>query len=367
MMTIRCSTLPRALSCPASLVAPKIEIGGDRSEVARTGTAVHEALAAHVKGEPVPSFHDLAAKHDVDADQVAMLYHMGVGLWRPYADTLKILAVEHKFEQPLDADAKLRGSGDIIAEALGEPVPTIVVWDWKTGSPERDHSDQLIGYAWLANAEWRECEAVKIVTAWVRGQFVEIEDVSAEDMLEWRKRFTFALEHPKRFNPTATNCQFCHRQHECPARTAVVARSVTDLTANFDEKTALSRADLAALVPKAKLLEKVLEQYYATLQNVVQEDGFIPIGDGREVGLETRRRRTVRPLPFLTMNVAWDPNDLARFITINKSKLCKFVGEQVECGKGKAIEAFMERLSEAGAIAKSCYQVLTVRKIRKES
>ena len=48
MTEIHCSSLPRVMACPASLVPPAVRVETE-SEAARVGTAVHEALACHVR------------------------------------------------------------------------------------------------------------------------------------------------------------------------------------------------------------------------------------------------------------------------------------------------------------------------------
>src|SRR3990167_918515 len=82
VIDLRCSSLPRILSCPASRHAPAIDVQGD-DDAARLGSAVHVAAELHVKSVAITgdAYTDLAAAWKVDVEELRILSNMARQCW----------------------------------------------------------------------------------------------------------------------------------------------------------------------------------------------------------------------------------------------------------------------------------------------
>jgi hypothetical protein len=276
------------------MVASDIEIEGDR-DVALIGRAAHEALAVTVKGGD-PDFGAIAKTHGVERNSFAPLYYIGRRIWDEYRGGLAVIAIEKQMAAEILPGVTLQGTGDIIARAVQEAVPTIVPWDWKSGAMA-DHRDQLIGYAWLATREW-PAEHVKGVLCWLRDQVADVDDIGMDEVERLPERIREALDHPDRFCPGPDQCLYCPRRFDCPARTALVRQSIESLVeASAASKSlgliALDPAALAALWPKVRMIKGAMAQYDEVVRARVEEAGSLPVGDGTELVLKDVERTQI--------------------------------------------------------------------------
>src|SRR5262245_25969984 len=96
--SVRSSSLPLALTCPASQVPPRLPIASQTPE-ARLGSAVHELLSGVVRGKR----HDdedldaAAARWRVEPASVAPHYWNGRRAWEQLADYFPGPTVEEEF------------------------------------------------------------------------------------------------------------------------------------------------------------------------------------------------------------------------------------------------------------------------------
>lgn len=359
---VRCSSLPRVMACPASLVEPKVHIDIENVN-SRLGSAVHELLAALVRGEE----HDLrviADKWNVDVDALAPLYHVGRRRWGDYADLFQVHAVEKRMFVP-GTEVELSGTPDVVAHVIDSD--TLVIVDFKSGLPSRTHIEQLRGYGFLARLRWisNPNSTVKFFTFWLRSGDVDIQDITQTELMDWWANLPARLSHTDHYSPSPEACEFCPRQYECPARAHLVEQSITDLTP-ADGIKALSPAGLASLYPKAQMLARALDDYKTTLKAAIQERGALPIDETREIVLEERKRQMLEPKATIAMLQSIGI-DASAALMVHKAKACKLVGETAKRGeKGKAIDGFLNVLREQGAITISSYQSLTVQKAQKK-
>jgi len=364
MRQIHCSDLPRLMSCPASAQPPEVVFADTGSEASRLGTAVHSLLAASAQGFSA-KVTEVADENRVDPQECGVLYHMGNRMLRRYLDSIKLLAVEHPFSAPLDKDTDLVGTGDLIGEVLDAPEPTVLVIDYKTGRCDRDYRDQLCGYGWLAKSDWPEIEVVKSAIAWVRDQAVEIEDLTADDLVKWRARLDDALKHPNRYNPTPENCEFCARAHECPARSALVQRAMIDFMPTAQMKAAPpAPAHLGKLYDQSKMLKAALDAYDQALRATVAEHGPVPTGDGREIALVEGSNR------HLDVGGVIEKLGLEKALPALKASV-KAVSGIVRADaparqKGKTEQAFFTALEDEGMLTRTAFTKIRVRRVAKQ-
>jgi len=366
---IHCSTLPRILRCPASAVPPKVRIEQE-IEASLLGSAVHQALAKHVRGEET-DIPEIAEQMGVNLDELRILTAMGRQMWAQVSDSLKVLAVEDVWTAPLDDEHVLSGTADVVAEELLSEKPTLVVWDWKTGRVNRDYRAQVLGYAQLAWAQWPEAERIKVVIAWVRDRMLDVEEVEAYDLHDWQRRLYRSLAELDRYAPSPEACEFCPRAHECEARQAQARADALVLAEAHERLAELTPGELAALKPKADLLRQVLRGYDEALKAAVRKAGTLPTGDGRELYMEERTRMEIdfnaaRPTLREVLGCADDAElveRLAGCLALPKTPFLQQVAASAPRGaKGKRKAEVMAALEANGAVKKSSYEVLSVRK-----
>ena len=358
---IRCSALPRILECPGSLTPPIISLLTDNADAA-VGRAAHEALSLMVKKAEV-DLKKIAKKHEIPIDQIAPLYFIGRRIWSEYEDALVIIAAERHMMREIIPGVELGGTPDIIARAVQEARPTIVPWDWKSGVMVRCR-DQLIGYAWLFKKDWPS-EYAKAAVCWLREQMVDIEDIGIDEVDALPDRIREAIAHQERFSPNYDSCKYCPRQHECPAHTALVRKSIDTLSEIRERFEALPPAELASLYPKAKLIEGFLKHYHATLRNTVAIASELSTGDGRKLTIQPTERQnliTETALPLLTKKLG-SLEDVYPAIKLSRKEAIGLVRDAAPRGpKKEAQEALMAELDEAGAIERKIIEKLTVTK-----
>jgi len=369
IMEIHCSTLPRVMRCPASAYPPAVRI--ERGSVAaQIGVAVHEALATYV-GTRAHTINEVCETHSVPTDAAASLYWSGVHMYDEFAEGLRVLAVESSFGIPLSSEHTLCGTADLIAEELDAEVPTIIVWDWKTGRVQRDYLDQFRGYALHALHFWPEAENFKLVTAWCRDAVVESAEILAEDIMSWRGKLIAQLAKGEVFAASPEACEFCPRAHECPALRAEAQAGASALIPLTDAG-ALMPAEIARLKPKRDMLQKVLRQYDDALKAACAAHGPLAIGNGREVYLSESTRQAIlfdeaRSTLREHFDVATDDalvEHIAGALSLSKGELLRIVAREAPRGsKGTAKDALMEQLKSAGAVQETTYTQIATREV----
>ncbi len=359
---LRCSALPRILSCPASRIPPSVQIDGETEDSA-LGTAAHAAMAALVTGCEVDTA-ELAARYRADEKELSVLFAQGRKLWALYADAIEVLQVEQALARTIIAGLTLTGTPDLIGRS-NDDAGTLVVLDWKSQEGARDPRDQLLGYAHLARDVWHHDGAVKLIVCYLRDGISEVIDVTPPMMFDWGTRLSEAIRHPDRFNPSPVNCEqsFCPRRHECPARNAMTLAAVTAIV-EMPDPAALTPAQIGALYPRIQMLEKLCEAARDAVRAKIAQHGALPTGDGREVVITEDVREKIDAAR------AWEAmfeefGDVPfEAVTVSKGALCDAIGAKAPKGqKGKRIEAFMDKLRAADAVRETKVQKLSVRKV----
>ena len=351
---IRCSSLPRILACPASLVPPAQDIRGD-DEAARIGSAVHVVLAAWLTNSNV-DMAAVARAYRVDVDDIAPLVGVGRRLWDDYQGALgNPEMIEAMLSMPLGDFVLLTGHVDVSDyTAKGEPY----VWDWKTGSQSADYKAQMRGYALLRSKGERD---VLTLTAWLREGVVDVDIVTVADMGQLRRDITEAMRHRDTFR-TGPHCGFCPRRLECPALAAERRAAIATFLPAVNAAPAPPAERLAELKPKADMLRRALDAYDKALRRALEEAGTLPLPDGRELYLAERRREKV------VMNtVTWDiletylgKDGILDVLDVNKKRALDAVRAKAP-EKGQRVKDMLENLRDMDCIAESTYKMLAVR------
>jgi LAGLIDADG-like domain/Protein of unknown function (DUF2800) len=121
MRTFRCSSLPRLAACAAAGEPPETWVEPLSDGSAELGSAFHEAMATKIRGGE-PDLSQIAARWDVDVDDLTPMALWGFGQWN---SLLVPMFPNPLIEEPLslvddEAGITLTGSGDVLALVDGE-------------------------------------------------------------------------------------------------------------------------------------------------------------------------------------------------------------------------------------------------------
>lgn len=355
---VRASSLPLFWACPKSQERPEgVVLVNESNEAAEAGTAFHRWIAAHIAGDELDQAA-LAKEHGIeDEDELRMLCAQGA---RAYAELKKHFdgadappLTEVALETILD-ECAIVGTADMLARSRDVGL----ILDWKTGRVESDYTHQLRGYTLAAMELLGDVREMVVITVWVRQGVWDVERLSREQLTSWARHLNErARNGAATFNPGG-HCQYCPRRMSCPARTGLVRATIAELTSGEPviEWTPETRKELGPrigeLLDRADMVKGLCETFRAAVKADVQEHGPIPIGDGRQLGLQTVRRRSLDTrlaLPVLKERLGAD--ELRDVIKISVSDCESAVAARAPKGKGAASKRELcEALEQAGAI-----------------
>lgn len=370
-LELRCSALPLAFVCPASVRPAGLVVEQSGAESA-LGSAAHEALAplAETGRAPWSETDAIARRHRVDARDVRALLALGVALWRDVGASFPGASAEHEltYRDPAGAFV-LTGHVDVIAWLGG----VVRIGDWKTGRRDDDHSEQLRGYSLLALDAGR---AFGVTTAeafalWVRDGDVESYRMTAASAVAWRERLRErVVEWDGRYH-AGPHCPHCPRSHECPAGLAIVRRDVgafvdEGLVARLadDALARMAPGEIVALLERADLAADVAGRVRSAIRDFVRQRGDV-VGGGRRLTMQSEERRDVdvlRAFPVLYAH-GFDDDDFAEVLTVSVAAAERRAAKRAVRGKGAAAaRALCEALDEAGAVSVNTNQRLVTRR-----
>jgi|WetSurMetagenome_2_1015567.scaffolds.fasta_scaffold38281_1 hypothetical protein len=331
----RCSSLPLAVRCPASLAA---EIAIDPySDDAERGTNIHRAIALAARGKQIPPLED---DEEVLVSAALMMLED--------TDFKGTRYIEQSFQA-----GELSGTIDL----LEIDYDRALVQDWKSGWGDKEYEAQMMGYAWLVFQKYPDLEEVMIRVVRLQLQKMDVKVVSRAYAESWYEELVRnTLHNTKTFSPGG-HCDKCPRQAECPALAAQNRQMALML---FEGEQALTRKTVPELWYRVAAAQKVLDYFHAWTRNQVSAHGPIDMGNGKQLALITTHRTKIdasKTWPF--MEEALTPNEVAACVTIKKTDLEEALKAHAPKGKkGETVKAFFEKLAAAGATAKEPFQML---------
>ena len=369
MIDLRCSSLPRILSCPASRHAPAIEVQGD-DDAARLGSAVHVAAELHVKSVAITgdAYTDLAAAWKVDVEELRILSNLARLCWDSLSQHFPAPTTELALVHCDEDGMTLSGHPDVfsIVETQAR------VGDFKTGRTVGDHEDQLRGYGYLLLRRFPEVETFWGTTIHVRtrtnGDPIQM---TRDDLDDWYADLVRTVGH-EHYRPSHESCQYCPRRLSCPARNEFL-RDAAGILAGTDVPVDLSAVpdeQLRMGVIAARHLKGIADAYLdaakteVLIRGHIEDDRSIVCTDGLQVRNQDRKQIVVNESwPILTRVLSLPV--VKECLTISKTKVEKALGDIAPLrGKGKLVKAVMEELAEANALATQTVQILEVKPTR---
>ncbi len=363
MLNLRCSRLPLATLCPASVVPPETKIERDDYD-ARCGTARHTCLTDYVAGRAWDA-HAAAAEQRVAVDEVLPVVLAGIECWK---------AVREHFPQPMveqdmayaHEGAVLRGRADVLS-VFG--LPAVHIADFKTGRLDSDYDAQLRGYAFLA-CETHEVQLARACLIRPRAGTADWFEWTREELRGWFGDLRARLEAGD-YRP-GEHCGYCPRSLECPARRQQVGFIVEAMLADcrFAEGVGLPRpADYGEICGRVYDQVRVLEGLCDMARDALRAEvrlagGQMAIGDGRELVLsQQERREIVYKAGAQILAEAIGDDTLGDLLKVSKTAVEKAVMANAPKGcKGKAAKELMGRLESAGAINVTTVERLEARR-----
>lgn len=358
-LELRCSSLPLALTCPASVRPSGLVVDESGSESA-VGTATHAGLAVLAETGAVPwdDAPALARRHGVDEVELRALLALGASLWRAHRASHPMprasSEVELAYRDPGGAFV-LTGHADVVAW-LGRRARVV---DWKCGRRDSDYSAQLGGYCALVMLDDpRGVDEVEAFALWVRDGEVERYHLRRAELGAWLARLVERVVTWDGAYHAGPHCPHCPRSHECPAGRALVRRDVEAMAGEAltewgdDALDALGPARIVELLARADLVAAVGARVRAAVRAYVERHGDV-VGGGRRLTLRHEARRELDVLEAFPVLYAhgFTDDELAEVITLSLAAAERVAARRAGRGKGAAaVRALDAALDAAHAI-----------------
>jgi hypothetical protein len=359
-MKLRCSSLPAAVQCPASvIVVPGALAIGSDGDAARLGTAIHSLLADYVRTGELPTEdqkREVALKYGIEnpAGDMTYLFWTGKEAWGELRDSFPPNPlVEIAMEFTL-GDLLLTGHMDVAGDC-GEIVRGV---DWKSGRKPSNYYSQVMGYIVELFQNFPGAQKAVLNLVWLREKMMETVVKTRAEAVEWAREM-YARVTSGLYNP-GTVCRFCPRQTNCPALREKMRAIMLDLTGKDHQLPALTAETWLAIQPSVttgwhnmKMVEDLFENFKAFVRDGVERFGSLSITDKTELRLVSVSPRksldTAKAWPIVAQQLT--DEELEEVTTIKLSDVNTIVAKKAGRGKGKAAKAaLLESLEAAEAV-----------------
>lgn len=376
-MKLRCSKLPLAFKCPASVYGDSDDILIEFAhEGGAMGSAVHAVLETLVRAGTfeVPDVRPVSLKFGVESEELTRLSTYGLHAWKALAQYFPSPQTEVELE-----DDDLSGHIDVLS--LGEDWANLA--DWKSSYKQPDYYDQIMGYAKLVFSNYPQVVQVKATLIWLRDWSQDTILITRDDVEAWVTTLQNRVFLWDGKYTAGAHCEYCPRFSTCPARQALVRSALAEIGA-YDSRAVSADADgviavkvlteaaLPSIVQmyregKLSIVKGLLKQIDDLIHTHIAATGPIDLGNGRELALVPENRDTIEPLkawPVLTQYL--ETEELAGCVKIGKTAMLDAIGDKAGKGqKAKAKAQVMAELESANAVTKTEIMKLRERKIEK--
>lgn len=366
-LRLRCSALPQAFLCGGSVRRGPLAIDA-ANDAAYMGNAAHEGHARMVERGSVDwdGVPELARRRNVDERELRVLLAFGQRLWDKIRDSFPNASTEVALEYE-EAEFRLTGHVDVLGASAG----VANLGDWKDGRLDKDFAEQLMGYCALVLLTFPELERATAGIMWVREGEFEPYSMGRHLLEKWLERLrTEVVRWDGTYRP-GNHCKHCWRDHECPARKALVRRDVEAFSDKMsaavaedeDALQAMPAETVIELLVRADRVRLYAERVRDAIREHVMKHGEVA-GNGYKLVLQHEERRgldTRAAWPVLESVI--DDEQMPDVIELKISKVEDIVAKAAGKGKGAAAKRkLQEALDEAGAIKTSVTTKLVVRR-----
>lgn len=355
ILTLRCSSLPLAFRCPASVRRGDLVLN-ETNDASAAGTATHDVLRGlpdrgFISWDAIP---EIAARHGAAADEVRVLSALGAKLWPQIAGSFPNAVAEVGLQSEIAPGVTLMGHADLftvtadVARGL----------DWKSGRKDSDYSHQMRGYCTLIALDNPDVQEVSFTLGWIRDQEIETYRMTRAEVFAWLRELVETVVNWDGVYRPGDHCAHCPREHECAARNALVRRDVAAFTDKAlvyraeAELATMTAAEIIELEEKAANVERYAGRVRDAVKLHVLKNGDIE-ANGKRLTIETEERRQLDPIlawPVLE-SAGFVDDDFASCMDLRISKVEKRVAEKAGKGRGaSAVRDLKEKLSAAKAV-----------------
>jgi hypothetical protein len=388
--SVRCSSLPRLWSCPASVLqaASKGYVFNSSGVEAELGKLIHECCHQFVKTNKFDLSGTAAHYPNVTGGMVSQADTM-----LAYAESVWIKLVNFFPAPQCEASLSLKDNDCLlvnqsIAYRLTGTLDVYsqidqhraILLDWKSGFVDSSYQQQMAGYAYLLWVWMGKPDDVliKAVAVWLRHGYYNVLSYDAERLKQW----AFDLKHNVLSKPNAyqvsEHCRFCPIFSDCEARKlwvngtldAFMFNGQNDPTGNLQRYMDVAKekingittenkndAGLAEIVGdmlfRIKIAAKAVDDAKEMLRMAVQRVGPIPLEEDKALAIREVPIRTLEPeksFPILRRTLS--DAELAETMTISLPKSIAIVRARyaVNADKKRAEGCLLDQLKEANAI-----------------
>jgi hypothetical protein len=361
---IRCSALPAAFACPASVLPTEVEID-PVSEPADEGSANHDVMRMIVEmdARSLDGIDVVAAarRHEVDEDDTRIQAFISLAVWKQlrgsFPDAQAEVELSADFE--LGEGHVLRLDGHLDALAVDRRARRANIGDWKYGRVDRSYVHQIRGYQAITLANYPDVDLVHGFVGWMRERDVENYSMTRDQLWEWVDEVRARLLRWDGVYHPGPQCAHCRANHVCPALREMARRDVAIL--GGDELAAqilrgladLPDAEVVGLRRRAKVLEKAIGSLNEAIRMRVEAaGGVLRDGAGRELRMVEQGRRRIDPaLAWPVLQARLTDEELLGCVEIKPSLVDDAIAAKTERGqKKKAIEEMSDALKAANAV-----------------
>jgi hypothetical protein len=284
--------------------------------------------------------------------EVTPLFWAGVKMW----GEIQQWATDPSAEVALAAGC-LTGHADIVSD-YGY---TVSCGDWKSGRKDRDHREQVFGYAWLLLQRSPDIQQVTVHVFWLRSQEIESYTIDRNRAGVWYQELQ---DHVVNWNGKyheGPHCAFCPRRHSCPAMTAMVRADVEMFSGKTFELSTCTGPELCNHFRKIKMLQRLLEAAERNARSEIGHRGDVLDGEGGVIHYipaeGPREIDTLKAWDALTKRLT--DAELAPCLKVRLGEMESSVKAKAGKGKGAAaIRELNDELKAAGAVSRETTQRL---------
>jgi hypothetical protein len=375
--TIRASSLPLALACPASQVPPQARLADDSPE-SRLGSAVHEVLAAVVRDNiDGAAFSDAniaaAARWLVELTDVYDLAWNGRRAWDRLREHFPTPSVEHEFDCTFrgdllsDEDFRLTGHVDVYSVLPGSESEFRLL-DWKTGYEDADHEAQMRAYAWLGLRGWEGPGYARAFVVRLREMTVDTFVWTRAELNAWHEGVVRDTADVGQFR-AGRHCGFCQRRVECPMLVAHMAATAVQMLDGTPERTMAMPQAMVCLYDRIRQLEDGCADARNLIRAHLAAFGPVVGHDGRTLALVRQERQEINSgLAWPVLENRFGLHAVAEAAKLTKTAVTKLAMDNAPPrGKGKAAKQIIEDLDAVGAITVNSIERLEIHRGNSDS
>lgn len=362
LITLRASSMPTAWKCGGSVRKPRLAID-PINEAAETGTATHKILEGLATSGLIAwdRINDVCDELGGDSEEVRMLCGKAQRMWKDlrayFPASLAEVEVSYDIPEIVVEGLKLTGHIDWIS--IGADIARM--GDWKSGRKDANYAQQMKAYMALVLLNFPQLQSATATIAWLRDETIENYTMTQEQATAWLTELVARVVKWDGTYRPGDHCEWCKRNHECPAANAEMRRDLA-IIAGVDIETfehegfaaldAMTTQDVIELRRKASLVANLAERVNKQIKAYVLDRGDV-VGPKAKLTIETIPRRSIDPqLAWPVLEAAgFGDEDFSACIKMSVTSVGNVVAKRAGRGMaGKARQALFDKLEMAGAL-----------------